>query len=260
MCSTRRRSPSARFVRQGAGSSLYRDRDARLAYESLPEQENVSGDHATELVLSIVGAFVVLLVGGILLGWRRTLRREALARTSPIVRATVAGPLLNRRVAVFALPTLLFAMAMGALTAKGGPIPNSSTWAAVLTGLVLVTGAVGAAVSAFRNEIGAIELDRTKSHLRVRIREESWTFDLASPFEFAEFSIAPDPLFTYGGIGLAVRQGKSEASFWYPIDVRSFRSPRPPLLGGRTVPHRTAGLTRVIHEDLRDLALARAAS
>jgi hypothetical protein len=218
----------------------------------------MSGNQATELVLSIVGAFVVLLVGGIVLAWRWTLRRERLARRSPIVRATVAGPLLNRRVAVFALPTFLFALAMGALTAKGGPIPNSSISAAVLIGLVLVTGGVGAAVGAFRNEIGAVELDRAKSQLRVRIREETWTIDLASPFELAEFSVAPDPLFTYGGIGLAVRQERSEVSFWYPMDVRSFRRPRPRPLEGRMVPHRTDSLARVIHEDLRDRALARA--
>src|SRR5687768_10246938 len=84
--------------------------------------------------------FALLLCIGLWIAFRRGKRREDAARFADEITAPIAVPIFNRRALTWAGVMFVFAFAMGALTKKGGPIPQASGWAGALVGLVLVGG------------------------------------------------------------------------------------------------------------------------
>ena len=69
------------------------------------------------------------------------------------------------------------------LTANGGPVSQSNVAFAILMGVVMVVGAIGAATSAMRR-IGVTKLNRGAKVLRVSLAGGDRVFRLDAPFEY----------------------------------------------------------------------------
>jgi hypothetical protein len=228
----------------------------------------MSSDRALLLVLSVPGSFVLILGAGLWLAARRAKLRDALARNAPILRTRLAGPIVNRRMLAFALPMLLFSFAMGGLSKKGGPIPQSNPWVGGLVAVVMLAGAAGAGWSATRNYVGTVELDREEGRLRVRVGDEEASLDLRRDFDLLEFTVPPAGdivslivagLNARGGTVLEIRQQDCRVSYWYPEDSWTPSAPRRAALRSAAGVPRTNALGRIIHEHLRDVVASRSA-
>jgi hypothetical protein len=228
----------------------------------------MSSDRALLLVLSISGLFVVLLGTGIWFAGRRAKLRDALARSAPVVRTRLAWPVVNRRMLAFALPMLLFACAMGALSKKGGPVPQSNPWVGGLVAVVMLVGAAGSAWSATSNYVGEVELDKEAGRLRVQVGGAERSLDLRRDFDLLEFTVPPAAdvvslivagLNARGGTVLEIRQQDRRVSYWYPEDSWTRNASRRVALRSAAGVPRTNAVGRIIHEHLRNVVASRPA-
>lgn len=201
-----------------------------------------------------LGLFTALLIAGLLAWNRREKRRVAEALKALVIRTSLAGPPLNARVIAWAAPTLLLSLGAGVLTANGGPVSQSNVAFAILMGVVMVVGAIGAATSAMRR-IGVAELDRGAKVLRVSLAGGDRVFRLDAPFEYRAFSLPPKQLYPTGGTGLVVSQNGVTASFWFLNERRDLKGERPPLRDRPPEELRSKdGIGREIYEHVRNIA------
>jgi hypothetical protein len=210
---------------------------------------------ALTIILGGVG-FAVVLGLGLWLLHRRTKRREAAARASDTVQAPISAPIFNRRSLAWAGVMFAFAFAMGALTSKGGPIPQSSAWAGADVGLVFVVGISGFLREALRR-IGDISLDRPQNTLTVRVGDQKRVFYLNESFDYDEFLVPPGGLYTFGGTGIILKQGPTTGSFWYMNDARTLKASQGLQMGVPPENLKTNELGRVIRDHLRAIAAER---
>jgi len=194
--------------------------------------------------------FALLLGLGLWIAARRAKRHEEAARRAEWVSAPIAGPILNRRALLWAGAMFVFAVAMGGLTKKGGPIPQSSVWAGVLVGVVIVGGTAGFVHAAARR-VGEVQLDRKANTLTLVVGGWTRTFLLNEPFEYGEFSLLPGGLYTNGGTVVFLRQGSTSGSFWYVNSLKDLKGKQPEPIGGPPEYLRTNELGKVIREHLR---------
>lgn len=203
-------------------------------------------------VVSIVGGFTLVMIVVLVIVTRRIRRREAAAREAEVVEAPLAGAILNRQSIVWLGCLVVFAVAMGALSGPHGPIDQHSAWTAALLVVGILVGVGGFTFAAMRSR-GGLRLE--PGALVVTAGDRVRRFDLDADFEFGEFALPPSHTWTNGGAGVIVRQGETEASFWYPNDLKYRHGPagaeRLTLLDAPPEDLRSNGLGRVIHERLR---------
>lgn len=158
----------------------------------------------TVVVMGIIGLIPVL-IGASLIFNRFLKQRVERAKTAEILRIPLTGPVLNRRMLLWAAMLVVFAFAMGALSGKKGPISSSNPWAAAATGgglLVLFTGVVASGM----RRVGGITLERANNTLTIQVADSKRVFELNEDFENGEMTLLPRPLAPNGGTVIVLRQ------------------------------------------------------
>lgn len=135
---------------------------------------------------------------------------------------SLSGPALNRRTIMWMVPTFVGSLLMGALSGERGPIPQSNPWIVGAFVIMLVTGAIGTTMAAFR-KIGSLALDRGQNRLRMVVGETEGLIDLSREFQLREYALPPSTLSPNGARAIVLSQDGATAGFWYATDTPKMR-------------------------------------